>query len=101
VSREYQCRSAVHLFEINIPPMRGQDQSRFAILQLQPVPRPGRGGGTEGPGVRRKGELERIGRQLLRRMIDGWPRWPRVLKAFRHALIKAGHDARGADQFGA
>jgi hypothetical protein len=100
VSREYQCRSPFICSSINIPPMRGQDQSRFAVLQLQPFPDL-----PEGAEVR---DLEfdatallRIGGELLRRMIDGWPRWPRVLKAFRHALIKAGHDPRGADQFGA
>jgi hypothetical protein len=99
VSREYQCRSPFICSSINIPPMRGQDQSRFAILQLQPFPDLPEG---EEPKDLEfdAGELERIGGQLLRRMIDGWARWPRVLKAFRHALIKAGHDARGADQFG-
>lgn len=99
-SREYQCRSPFICSSINIPPMRQQDTSRFCVLQLQPFPDL-----PEGEEPRDlafdAGSLERIGRELLARMIAGWPRWPVVLKAFRHALIKAGHDPRGADQFGA
>lgn len=100
ISRQYQCRSPFICSSINIPPMRPQDQSRFAILQLQPFPELAAGAEPKDPEFD-EAAVERIGRQLLRRMIDGWPRWPRVLKAFRHALMKAGHDARGADQFGA
>lgn len=100
MSREYQCRSPFICSSINIPPMRPQDQSRFAILQLQPFPDLAEGEEPQDLEFE-VGALEQIGAQLLRRMIDGWPRWPRVLKAFRHALIKVGHDPRGADQFGA
>ncbi|WP_332772951.1 hypothetical protein [Phenylobacterium sp.] len=100
ISREYVCRSPFVCSSINIPPMRGQDQSRFCILQLQPFPTLPEG---EEPKDLEFDEahIARIGRELLRRMIEGWPRWPATLKAFRHALIKVGHDPRGADQFGA
>jgi len=100
ISREYQCRSAFLLSAINIPAMRGQDQSRFAILALQPFPDPEPGVVPADPDFDTS-RLELVGRQLLRRMIDGWPRWAATLKAFRHALMEAGHDPRGADQFGA
>lgn len=99
IAREYQCRSPFIASSINIPPMRGQDQSRFAVLQLQPFPDLPEGQEPQDL-VWEEAELHKIGRQLLRRMIDGWKRWPMVLKVFRHALIKVGHDPRGADQFG-
>lgn len=100
VSREYQCRSAFLCSSINIPPMRGQDKSRFAIVALQPFPQLEDGAEPKDPDFDMQG-MEVLGRQLLRRMIDGWPRWPATLRAFRHALMRAGHDPRGADQFGA
>lgn len=99
IAREYQCRSPFIASSINIPPMRGQDQSRFAILQLQPFPELPEGQEPKDLSFE-EAQLTKIGREILRRMIDGWPRWPLVLKVFRHALIKAGHDPRGADQFG-
>lgn len=100
LSREYMCRSPFVCSSINIPPMRGQDQSRFAILQLQPFP--ALPAGEEPQDLEfDDGEIGQVGRELLRRMIEGWGRWPATLKAFRHALIKAGHEPRGADQFGA
>ena len=100
VSREYQCRSAFLCSSINIPPMRGQDQSRFAILALKPFPELAEGEAPKDPEFD-LARLEKVGAQLLRRMIEGWPRWPATIKAFRHALMEAGHDPRGADQFGA
>lgn len=99
ISREYQCKSAFLCSSINIPPMRGQDQSRFAILQLQPFPELAPGEQPVDPSFDADAVLA-AGRQLLRRMVDGWSRWPATLKAFRHELMRAGHDARGADQFG-
>lgn len=100
ISREYQCRSPFICSSINIPPMRGQDQSRFAILQLQPFADLAEGAEPKDLEFD-AAVLTRVGGEILRRMVDGWARWPRVLKAFRHALIKVGHDPRGADQFGA
>lgn len=100
VSREYQCRSPFACSSINIPPMRGQDQSRFAILALQPFPPLEDGTEPKDPEFDETAIVQ-TGRQLMRRMIDAWPRWPATLKAFRHALMRAGHDPRGADQFGA
>lgn len=93
-SREYECRSAFVLSAINVPPLQGQDQTRLAILALMPLEK-----AAVDPVIDSAG-LPDLGRQLLRRMIDGWPRWPGVLRAFREALIAAGHDGRTADQFG-
>lgn len=100
ISREYACRSPFICSSINIPPMRGQDQSRFAVLQLMPFPDLPEGEEPKDLEFDER-QIGDLGRQLLRRMVDGWPRWPATLKAFRHALMKVGHDPRGADQFGA
>lgn len=91
--KEFQARSAFIFSAINPPPLNMQDQSRMAILALRPLnadalapPLP------ENP--------QAIGRQLLRRMMDAWPRWRKVLLAFRKAMIEAGQTGRAADQFG-
>jgi len=96
-ARDYECRSPFICTSINVPPMRGQDQSRFAILTLDPFKQAKADGGDLDWAA-----VETNGRQLLRRMLDGWPRWAATLTAFKTALIEQGnHDARGADQFGA
>lgn len=96
VAKEFECRSAFICTSINIPTMRQQDMSRFAILNLDRFAE-----ATADPQIPWK-MMGDVGRQLLRRMIDGWPRWSRTLLAFKKALIEHGrHDARGAEQFGA
>jgi hypothetical protein len=44
-------------------------------------------------------ELDAIGRHLLRRWFDWWPRWPDLLKVFRARLIAVGHNDRACDTF--
>ncbi|TCS14557.1 hypothetical protein [Caulobacter sp. BK020] len=95
VAREYECRSAFVLSAINHPPLGGQDEQRLAILALRPIEKAAVDGLFEGL------EPHKVGAALLRRMIDGWPRWARTLKAYRKALIEVGgHTGRSADQFG-
>jgi len=96
IAKEFECRSAFVCASINVPAMQGQDQSRFAMLNLDAfataVANPNIPWATIGG----------VGRQLMRRMLDGFPRYQRTLQAFKEALIKpGGHDARGAEQFGA
>jgi hypothetical protein len=95
ISREYECRSAFLCSAINVPPMNSADRSRYAILQAQPFEP-----GTPDPQID-LARLATVGQQLLARLIGGWARWDRTLKAFRAALKGAGHDGRAADQFGA
>lgn len=95
VAREYECRSAFVLSAINHPPLNGQDEQRLAILALRPIEKAAVDGLFDGM------EPHKLGAALLRRMIDGWPRWARTLKAYRKALIEVGkHTGRSADQFG-
>jgi energy-coupling factor transporter ATP-binding protein EcfA2 len=75
------------------PPLKSQDLSRIACLGLERQT-----GGA--PPVLREEELRLLGRRLFRRMLDGWGLFNQALPAWRAALIAAGLDARGADQFG-
>lgn len=96
VAKEFECRSAFVVASINIPAMRGQDQSRFAILNLDKFAE------AEADPKIPWDLMGDVGRQLMRRMLDGFPRYGRTLLAFKEALIRqGGHDARGAEQFGA
>lgn len=90
----FQARSTFLFSSINTPPLEPQDLSRMAILSLRPVTQTG-------------AELDvtsdawgDVGRCILRRLIDEWPRWDTTLKAFRLALMVGGMDSRGADTFG-
>lgn len=90
---EFTARSCFLFSSILVPPLLGQDRSRMAILELGPLPR------TPAP-VLEPGQLRGLGRQLLRRMVDGWRRWPETLAVYRAALAEQGHDARSADVYG-
>ena len=89
----FVARSAFLFSSILIPPLQGQDRSRLAILEL------GELAGSPPPKLD-GAALREIGRQLLRRMCDGWHRWDQTLERWRAELTAAGHNARGADQFG-
>lgn len=89
----FVARSAFLFSSILIPPLQGQDRSRLAILEL------GELGGAPAPKLD-GGMLRELGRALLRRMFDGWHRFDQTLERWRAELTAAGHNARGADQFG-
>lgn len=86
-------RFAILYSSILIPPLRPQDMSRIAVLNLDPL----RGGK---PPLLQPEELRMLGQQLLRRLVDQWHQVPARLDAWRAALLEAGYDSRGADQFG-
>lgn len=95
-SREYECRSAFICSSIDVPAMKGQDQRRFAVLFVDKFKE------AKADVSFDLVSIAHWGRQLMRRMLDGWPRWQKTLLAFRKALIEQGrHEAGGADQFGA
>jgi hypothetical protein len=91
---EFIARSAFLFSSILIPPLLGQDRSRVALLELLDL-KPG----TNAP-KRDNEERGKLGEALLRRLVDGWPRFQEILEAYRIALMEVGHGARGADQFG-
>ncbi|WP_027284506.1 hypothetical protein [Rubritepida flocculans] len=75
------------------PSLASQDQSRITVLQMLKPPR-----GSAPPLLRREA-LELLGRRLLRRAIDGWPRWEETRHIWREALMARGCDPRNGDQY--
>jgi hypothetical protein len=91
---EFVARSPFLFSGINVPPLPPQDRSRLAILEMDPL------AGGSAPTLDRD-HLRQLGAMLRRRMVDGWPRLEQTLERYRQALMKVGHNSRGADQFGA
>lgn len=92
-AQSFTLQSSFWFSSIKIPPMTPADRSRFAILELDPIP-----AGTA-PLDLNAHDFEGMGRALTRRMVDGWTRfWPTKMK-FHEALGQAGHSSRACDQF--
>ncbi len=89
---EFVARSCFLFSSIIVPPLLPQDQARIAVLDLAPLP--------AGQPLPDFSQLGLIGSALRHRMVLGWPRYVPVLESYRHALMKRGHGARGADQYG-
>lgn len=91
---EFVLNSAFQFSAILTPHMEPQDRSRFAVLELEPLPAGAAKLDLENAG------LPAIGAVLARRMIDGWARWPATFVAYHDALTARGHNSRSADTFG-
>ncbi len=91
---EFRARSCFLFSSINTPPLEPQDLSRMAILRLgrltyeQPAP------DCDAQ------SLAVIGRCILRRLIDEWPRFRETYDAFQAELGVGGMDGRGQNTFG-
>lgn len=92
---EFQATSCFLFSSILVPPMPPQDKSRLAVLELGEIP-----AGLRDPRFDRR-EIEALGEALRRRLVDRWQVWPKMLDAYRDALIDHGeHRGRSSDQFG-
>lgn len=89
---EFVARSCFLFSSIIVPPLLPQDQARIAVLDLAALP--------SGQPLPDFSQLPLIGSALRHRLVIGWPRFVPVLESYRHALMKRGHGARGADQYG-
>lgn len=90
---DFTVRSAFLFSSILIPPMLGQDISRMAVLQLEPLAA-GRAP-TLDPRL-----LAEFGAVFRRRLLTHWPRFTQLLQLWHDALANKGHAGRSADQFG-
>lgn len=90
---EFKIRNAFFCSGIIHPPMRPQDLSRFVILSMGKIDR----GRIGRPPVI---NAEVTGRQLLRQLMDAWPRWSEELRNWKDALATAGFAGRACDQYG-
>ena len=93
-AHEFTLQSCFQFSSINIPPLEPQDRSRLGILELKPFEP-----GDVAPDLDSY-HLPKMGRQLLRRMIDQWPLLDKTLTAYKRALAMKGHSNRACDQFG-
>lgn len=91
---EFNARSAFLFSSINAPPLEPQDLSRMALLRLDKLT-PGQPAPKFDPRT-----MGIIGRCILRRLIEEWPRFEETFEAFAGELGAAGMDGRGQAQFG-
>jgi hypothetical protein len=92
--REFRARSCFWFSSINPPAMEPQDRSRMAVLEMMKLPENSKSPNYE------TGVLSAIGQTLLYRAYQWWPRFAELLELFREALMKGGHDQRGATTWG-
>ncbi|CAA0096168.1 Uncharacterised protein [Starkeya nomas] len=93
VGTSFTAKNCFFMSAINMPPVPSQDLSRMAIVHLRP-----RGAGYAGkPAIV---DQDTVGRMVLRRLIDRWHAFDETYQAYREALGRGGHDARGQDTFG-
>jgi len=106
--RTYTLRTCFMAFSILIPPLSPQDRSRMAIVDLRPL----RLNNEEAEfdfdlpddhdmALGSKERWTKTGKELRGRVLKQWPRYQRTYRAYFHALLKAGHEHRAAQQFGA
>ena len=92
--KEFRAKCSVLFGSILIPPLMPQDLSRLALLNLEPFP-----SDAKEPTIDPT-RLHRIGRVMLRRVLDKWADWPDRVGAWHGFLRGLGHSGRAADQFG-
>lgn len=90
----FTSRSCFMFSSIQIPPLLGQDVSRFFVGELGVLDT-----GAKMPAFT-PASLAALGRAMRRRLLEQWHRWPDTLGWYRDALVELGHSNRSADQFG-
>lgn len=90
----FTVRSGFMFSSILIPPLLPQDRSRMAVIELGRLQ-----AGGDKPNIAPK-RMAELGRRVLRRLVDGWPRWADTVGAYRAMLAEIGYSARGQDVFG-
>lgn len=90
---QFRARNAFLFSSINPPPLKPQDKSRIALLNIARVdPARASAAKLENPEV--------MGRQILRRLMDEWPRFDQRFTDWRNVLRSAGFDGRAQDTYG-
>lgn len=91
---EFKAWSAFLFSSINAPPLEPQDLSRMVLLRLDRLK-----DGQKAPPLD-PNNLQLVGRCILKRLIEEWPRFEETANAFAEELQAAGMDGRGQAQFG-
>lgn len=92
-AQDFTMKSSFLFSSILVPPLTPADRSRLAMLELEPLR------GDAAPKLD-PDEIGRLGRAVLRRMVDQWERLDETIGMYKEWLAGAGHDARMQDQFG-
>lgn len=79
---------------INMPPVYSEESNRMPDLRLDPI-----AGNVDPPALNRE-EINRLGRMMLRKIVDNWHRLPETYRQYRDMLEAAGHNNRGQDTYG-
>ncbi len=91
---EFKARSCFLFSSILMPSLAPQDQSRMAILSLDPIPK------GKKPPVMDKKNLRRIGLGIRHEIMTRWGDFDDILQAYSLHLGQMGHGGRSADVFG-
>lgn len=91
---EFKAWSAFLFSSINAPPLEPQDLSRMALLRLDRLPQ-----GQKPPQLDPQ-TFGIVGRCIMRRLIEEWPRFHQTFNAYAEELQLGGMDGRGQAQFG-
>ena len=92
----FTVRSCFLFSSILIPPLLGQDRSRIAVLELDRIEASGKAKSL----ALTPRKMEELGARVLRRLVQNWWRFAATVDAYRQAMARAGHSARGQDLFG-
>jgi hypothetical protein len=90
----FRARSSFLFSSINSAPLKGQDMSRMAQMELLPFEK-----GSIAPRWT-PDQAARWGKEILRVCLDRWHRFDATFERYARALAHVGHDARGQDTFG-
>lgn len=90
----FMVRNCFMFSSILIPPLKSQDRSRMAILELDALMKDSK------PPVISTEQLNEIGRKIIARIIQQWDRFDYAIGEWKDQMMRSGHGGRGADQFG-
>lgn len=91
----FTMRSAFMFSAINPPPMKTQDKTRMAVMNLSALDK------TDGIGRKMNVSLDTDGRMILRQIMDGWKDFnARLMPSYWDVLRGQGLDSRAIDTFG-
>ncbi|MFK5997853.1 MAG: hypothetical protein QM492_07065 [Rhodobacterales bacterium] len=92
--QSFMARNCFLFSSILVPPLKDQDLSRIAVLNLLRLKT-----GATPPNVEPK-KMVALGARIKAQILHAWPRMADTLSLYQSALIREGYSARGADQYG-
>lgn len=90
----FTVRNCFLFSSILIPPLKSQDRSRMAILELDTLPQ-----GAKPPAMK-QADLNAMGQKIRARILQQWDCFEDIINTWKTFMAKAGHGGRGSDQFG-